>query len=250
MHPQTLIATPLNAFHTLPELLPTLGVALAMLGFGAYHGLNPGMGWLFALSLGLQQRSARAIWTALAPIALGHAAALGSVALLVLAGAQFLTVGTAQAMTAVLFIAFGIYKIFNYYRHPRWVGMRVGLRDLTWWSFLMATAHGAGLMIIPALLGIVDRQATSGYNAQHNHLAAGGSMALVIALHTLAMLVVMAVVAWAVYKWVGLAVLRSRWINFDLVWAVALLVVGVIAAAGMLGDIAQPVQSAGAVHLH
>jgi hypothetical protein len=230
-------------------LLPALGVLLAMLGFGAYHGLNPGMGWLFALSLGLQQRSARAIWLALAPIALGHAAALAAVALLVLTGAQLLTPATAQALTALLLIGFGTYKIFNYYRHPRWVGMRVGLRDLAWWSFLMATAHGAGLMIVPALLGIMNRQADFAYPVHHTHLAAGGSMALAIAVHTAAMLAVMAAVAWAVYKWVGLAVLRSRWINFDLVWAVALLLVGVIAATGLLGDPALPVQ-AGTLHLH
>ncbi|MCC6165885.1 MAG: hypothetical protein IT329_01535 [Caldilineaceae bacterium] len=210
MLPPTLTAILLSAVHTLPELLPALGVLLAMLGFGAYHGLNPGMGWLFALSLGLQQRSARAIWLALAPIALGHAAALAAVALLVLTGAQFLTPGTAQALTALLLIGFGVYKIFNYYRHPRWVGMRVGLRDLAWWSFLMATAHGAGLMILPALLGIMNRQADFAYPAHHAHLAAGGSMALAIAVHTFAMLAVMAGVAWAVYKWVGLAVLRSR----------------------------------------
>lgn len=250
MLPPTLTAILLNAVHTLPQLLPALGVLLAMLGFGAYHGLNPGMGWLFALSLGLQQRSARAIWLALAPIALGHAAALAAVALLVLTGAQFLTPAAAQALTALLLIGFGIYKIFNYYRHPRWVGMRVGLHDLAWWSFLMATAHGAGLMIIPALLGIMHRQADFAYPAHHTHLAAGASMALAIAVHTLAMLVMMAAVAWAIYKWVGLAVLRSRWINFDLVWAVALLLVGVIAAAGLMSDLALPAQAAGAVHLH
>jgi hypothetical protein len=239
----TLTAILLNAYHTLPELLPALSVALMMLGFGAYHGLNPGMGWLFALSLGLQQRSARAIWVALAPIALGHAAALAGVALLVLAGAQFLSVGTAQVMTALLLIGFGAYKIFNYYRHPRWVGMKVGLRDLTWWSFLMATAHGAGLMIVPALLGIMERQAEFGYDAHHSQLAAGGSMALAITLHTVAMLVVMAVVAWSVYRWVGLAILRSRWVNFDLVWAIALLVVGCLAAAGAVDSLSLPVQA-------
>jgi hypothetical protein len=208
------------------------------------------MGWLFALSLGLQQRSARAIWAALVPIALGHSAALAAVAGLVLAGAQFISLGAAQALTALLLIGFGVYKIFNYYRHPRWVGMRVGGRDLVWWSFLMATAHGAGLMIVPALLGIVDRQASYGYPAHHAHLAAGGSMAVAVAIHTAAMLAVMAAVAWAVYKWVGLAVLRSRWINFDLVWAVALLVVGMIAAAGLAGDLALPVQATDAVHFH
>lgn len=242
----------LDVLHTAPEVLPTLGVLLAMLAFGAYHGLNPGMGWLFALSHGLQQRSARAIWTALVPITLGHTAALAVVGGLVLAGAQFISLTTAQALTAVLLITFGVYKIFNYYRHPRWVGMRVGWMDLVWWSFLMATAHGAGLMIIPALLGIVDQQAGLGYDSHHTHLAAGGSMVVAIALHTAAMLVVMAAVAWAVYKWVGLAVLRSRWVNFDLVWAVALLVVGVIAAVGLLGDLAPAAQATqlGVDHSH
>lgn len=250
MLPPTPSAILLNAVQSLPELIPTLGVWLAMLGFGAYHGLNPGMGWLFALSLGLQQRSARAIWRALAPIALGHAGALALVAGLVLAGAQFISVNMAQALTAVLLVGFGLYKIFNYYRHPRWVGMRVGTRDLLWWSFLMATAHGAGLMIIPALLGIVDRQSDLGYPAEHTHLAAGGSMAVAITVHTAAMLVVMAVVAWVIYKWVGLAVLRTRWVNFDLVWAIALLVVGVIAAVGLVGDLALPAQATEISHLH
>lgn len=223
-----------NVLHTLPEVLPTIGVLLAMLAFGAYHGLNPGMGWLFALSLGLQQRNERAIWVSLLPIALGHAASLAVVAVLVLLGAQFISTAPLQWLTALVLISFGLYKVFNYYRHPRWVGMKVGLLDLTWWSFLMATAHGAGLMIIPTLLGIMQMQEGYGYDPSHTHLAAGGSMALAIVLHTFSMLVMMAGIAWAVYKWVGLAILRSRWINFDLVWAIALLVVGVIAAVGTI----------------
>jgi hypothetical protein len=251
MHPQipTVI---LNTFHTLPEVLPTIGVLMAMLAFGAYHGLNPGMGWLFALSLGLQQRNERAIWLSLLPIALGHATALAVVAALVLVGAQFISTAPLQWLTALSLIGFGLYKVFNYYRHPRWVGMKVGLGDLTWWSFLMATAHGAGLMIIPVLLGILQMQSALGYEAHHTQLAAGGSMALAIALHTLSMLVVMAVIAWAVYKWVGLAILRQRWINFDLVWAVALLVVGVIAALGALDVTSTTVQASdlGGVHQH
>ena len=242
----------LNAVHTLSEILPTVGVLLAMLAFGAYHGLNPGMGWLFALSLGLQQRSERAIWASLLPIALGHAASLAMMAVLVILGAQFLSVAPLEWLTALSLIAFGIYKIFNYYRHPRWVGMKVGLRDLTWWSFLMATAHGAGLMIIPVLLGIVQMQNSYNYDAQHTHLAAGGSMVLAIALHTGSMLIVMATIAWVVYKWVGLAILRRRWINFDLVWAIALLVVGVVAAVGALDMTSVPVQASdlNGIHLH
>jgi hypothetical protein len=246
-------AIPLNAvsvLHTLPELLPAFGVLAAMLAFGAYHGLNPGMGWLFALSLGLQQRNPRAIWLSLLPIALGHAAALALVAALVLAGAQFVSAAALQWLTAATLIGFGLYKVFNYYRHPRWVGMKVNLRDLSWWSFLMATAHGAGLMIIPALIGIVQVQSSLDYPAQHTHLAAGGSMVLAIIVHTASMLAVMAVIAWAVYKWIGLAILRQRWFNFDLVWAIALLVVGVVAAVGALGATSSPVQASPAMHVH
>lgn len=231
---------------TLSAILPdALAVApwVALLGFGAYHGLNPGMGWLFALSLGLQQRSARAIWLSLLPIALGHAAALALVAAvtLALANAQLVSSATLQTVTALGLVAFGAYKIVNYYRHPRWVGMKVNLRDLTWWSFLMATAHGAGLMIVPSLLAIAQdgappaaptahaaHLAQAAPNSHAAHLAAG-DMALAVALHTGAMLLVMAVVAWVVYKKVGLSILRRNWFNFDLIWAVALLVVGTVA---------------------
>jgi hypothetical protein len=202
----------------------TIGPWLAVLGFGAYHGANPGMGWLFALSLGLQRRSERAIWIALIPIVFGHMASLVVVALLMLASVHFLSLTILQWLTALLLLGFGIYKVFNYYRHPRWVGMNVGLRDLAWWSFLMATAHGAGLMIAPTLL-----QLASQHSAHASHMqTATGNVALAVTLHTLAMLMVMATVAWVVYKKLGLAILRERWVNFDLLWAIALLVVGIL----------------------
>ncbi|WP_200797200.1 hypothetical protein [Microbulbifer donghaiensis] len=199
---------------------------LAMILFGAFHGLNPGMGWLFALNLGLQQRSEKVIWLSLLPIALGHAIAVIAVVLLVLAGLQFIPLATVQKFSALALLAFGFYKLFNYYRHPRWVGMKVGGVDLVVWSFLMASAHGAGLMLVPALLG--------GSDAAHPHhgahaLPQGAGMFLAVGLHTLTMLLVMGTVAWVVYRKLGLAVLRSSWINFDLIWAVALLIVGSIA---------------------
>ena len=224
----------------MPQLIPTatlpetLGPWLAMVAFGAYHGLNPGMGWLFALSLGLQRQSERAIWLSLLPIAAGHAASLVLVAALVLAGAQFISTEILKLATAVALIGFGIYKVFNYYRHPRWVGMQVGLGDLAWWSFLMAMAHGAGLMIAPALVSM----ATSHDAHHHGHAASAASglnVSLGVLFHTLSMLVVMAAVAWFVYKYVGLAVLRRRWVNFDLIWAVALLVVGGVALLSSAG---------------
>lgn len=212
-------------------------VWLVMLGFGAYHGLNPGMGWLFALSRGLQEKSEQAIWRSLFPIAAGHALSLLMVAILVIVGAQYLSTSLLRWITAVTLIAFGVYKLFNYYRHPRWVGMQVSMGDLVWWSFLMATAHGAGLMIAPALAGI----AAASHEQHAGHMmpaAASGGMALAIAIHMAAMFLVMAVIAWVVYKKVGLAILRRRWVNFDLIWAAAMLAVGVIALGSALWPMA------------
>ena len=194
-----------------------------MAGFGAYHGLNPGMGWLFALAIGLQRKSGRAIWTSLFPIALGHAASVALVAAALLALGQLIRPFTLELAAAAVLLAFGAYKLRTYYRHPRWVGMQVGSLDLVWWSFLMATAHGAGLMIAPSLILIAS---TPG--------SAASTLALGVALHTVAMFAVMAAVAWIVYRKVGLAVLRRSWVNFDLIWAVALLAVGTSALGSAL----------------
>ena len=125
-------------------------VALALLG--AYHGLNPAMGWLFALSLGLQEKRRSAVMSALAPIALGHAAAI-TLAILVLRFAQhFLPMNILTWGVAIILFTLGIYRLFRA-SHPRGAGMRVGGKDLFFWSFLMASAHGAGLMILPILMG-------------------------------------------------------------------------------------------------
>jgi hypothetical protein len=174
--------------------------------------------------MGLQQGSSRAIWRALVPITLGHTASIVAVAALVWAGAQFVPFAGLQVLTAVVLIGFGVHKIANYQRHPRWVGMKVNLADLTWWSFLMATSHGAGLMVAPVLVGIASAHAAHGHPAE-------AEFALGIGVHTLAMLGVMAATAWVVYTKLGLAVLRSRWVNFDLIWAVALALEPAIAQA-------------------
>ena len=183
------------------------------------------MGWLFALSLGLQQRSERAIWVSLLPIAAGHATSVAAVAVIVLAGMRFVSSTTFQGLTAVILLAFGVYKLFNYSRHPRWVGMKVGMGGLFIWSFLMATAHGAGLMAVPALLGVA-RLYSSYCGSPDRQMPQGVGVLMAIGAHTLTMLVVMGAIAWIVYKKLGLAVLRQKWINFDLIWAVALLMVG------------------------
>jgi hypothetical protein len=120
-------------------------------------------------------------------------------------------------------LAFGVVKLLTYYRHPRWVGMRVGMRDLFLWSFLMAAAHGAGLMVAPTLLEI------SAAEGPPTSWTSGAGMLLAVVLHTLSMLAVMAIVASVVYRKLGLKILRRSWINFDLIWAAALLVVGATA---------------------
>ena len=211
---------PLTHSATHPDLW---GVWALMIGFGAYHGLNPGMGWLFALALGLQQKSERAVWRSLLPISIGHAVSIVLVAALVLAAGHLLSIATLRVMTAATLLAFGVVKLLTYYRHPRWVGMRVGMRDLFLWSFLMAAAHGAGLMVAPTLLEI------SAAAGPPTSLTSGAGMLLAVVLHTLSMLAVMATVAAVVYRKLGLKILRQSWINFDLIWAAALLIVGATA---------------------
>ncbi len=125
---------------------------LALLLLGAWHGINPGMGWLFAVALGLQEQKRRAVWRALLPLALGHGLAI---AVAILAGALLglvLPVRYLRWLVAVMLVGFGLYRLVRH-RHPRWGGMRVGFRDLTVWSLLMASAHGAGLMVLPFVVG-------------------------------------------------------------------------------------------------
>src|SRR5262244_539045 len=122
---------------------------LALLG--AYHGINPGMGWLFAVALGMQQGSARGVWLALPPIALGHTVAVGAVLLVAALAQMAVPLAVMKLVVAAVLLALGIYRLWRH-RHPRFGGMRVGFRDLTMWSFLMASAHGAGFMVLPFLL--------------------------------------------------------------------------------------------------
>lgn len=125
-------------------------VTLAALG--AYHGINPGMGWLFAVALGLQEKNRAAVVRAFAPIAIGHALSIAVVVALVMALQTVVSTTLLKFIGAGALLGYGVYKLVAPMSHPRWVGMRVGFRDLTLWSFLMATAHGAGLMLVPLLL--------------------------------------------------------------------------------------------------
>ena len=200
-----------------------------MLLLGAYHGLNPGMGWLFAVALGMQEQKGSAVATSLVPIALGHALAIGSVLLIVAFFGMTLPLVAIRYSVAAILVGLGIFCLVRH-RHPRWVRMQVGFRDLTVWSFLMASAHGAGLMVVPVLLGSIAVEAQSQMTG-HNHTSAtvgplGGMLAA--GAHTIAYLAVTGLVAWVVYQKLGLALLRKAWFNFDLLWAVALLTTGLV----------------------
>jgi hypothetical protein len=208
-------------------------VTLALLG--AYHGVNPGMGWLFAVSRGLQERSRRAVTGSLLPIAVGHELAV-AVAVVALGGAALAVPATALRVGgAAVLIGFGLWKLARPNRHPRWVGMRVNRRQLTLWSFLMSSAHGAGLMLVPIVLGMSPAEASAGGRgggaaSDLASLGAGSSWlrdGAAVAVHTAAMLVVMAAVAVLVYEKLGVGVLRKAWVNLDLVWAGALVAAGV-----------------------
>jgi hypothetical protein len=198
-----------------------------MMLLGAYHGLNPAMGWLFAVALGMQEQKGNAVAKSLVPIALGHALAIGSVVLIALLLGMTLQVTVIRYSVAAILVGLGIFCLTRHW-HPRWIRMQVGFRDLTVWSFLMASAHGAGLMVVPVLLGSTTAQA-GGQSGGHNHMAAATTPLagmLATGVHTAAYLAVTGLIAWIVYRRVGLVLLRKTWINFDLLWAVALVSTG------------------------
>ena len=200
-----------------------------MLLLGAYHGINPGMGWLFAVALGMQEQKGTAVARALVPIALGHALSIGIVVVTAAFLGMALPGEAIRYSVAALLFGLGIVSLLRHY-HPRWVRMQVGFRDLTLWSFLMATAHGAGLMLLPVLLGSGTVEAAD-HLAGHHHTAAAASplaALLATAVHTSAYLAVTGLIAWVVYSKFGLAILRKAWLNLDAVWAAALVVTSVV----------------------
>lgn len=204
-------------------------VALALLG--AFHGLNPAMGWLFALAIGLQEHRRSAVVGALVPIALGHAASI-AVALLLLRFLQlFFPMSSLKWGVAPILLSLGSYRLFRA-SHPREAGMRVKGKDLFIWSFLMASAHGAGLMLLPILMARpmtgMTHNMPGGMPATSPLLTPIG-VGLAVAIHTLSMLAVAGVLAllfFAAYEKSGLNLLRHAWLNLDLLWAIALLVAG------------------------
>ena len=195
-----------------------------MLLLGAGHGINPAMGWLFAVGLGLQERRARAVWGALGPLAMGHALSVLVTLGAATALASVLPPGALRWPTVAVLAGFGVYRLLVN-RHPRYGGMRVGASDLVVWSFLMATAHGAGLMVIPFL-------PDAGSHAAHLAGVVQPSLAMSL-LHAAGYLLVTGAISALVYYRFGLRLLRTAWINLDLVWGVALLLTaGVVAAHG------------------
>lgn len=203
---------------------------IALILLGAWHGINPGMGWLFAVALGLQRRTSRAVWEALVPIVTGHlVSVLAVVTVAELAGAS-LSSRHAKYGVALLLAGFALYRFFSRKHHPSIGGMQVGFRQLSLWSFLMATAHGAGLMLLPVLLGM-GMEGGSGHamNSGMGHfmtMAAFPSLGMAllgVGIHTLAYVLVMGVVASIVYYKLGLSLLRRAWFNLDMVWGMALM---------------------------
>jgi len=210
-----------------------------LFGLGAFHGINPAMGWLFAVALGLQEQKRIAVLRALPPIALGHALSIGLVIAVVLAARITLPRLGLKLTAAVVLFGFGMYRLFRS-RHPNWVGMRVGFRDLTLWSFVMASAHGAGLMLIPLFLNSaqaqpalyanrigpgmnIDPLCTAGFASFSTPAVLAGS----VGVHTLGHLLVAGLVALVVYEKVGVGILRHAWFNLDLLWMAALVATGV-----------------------
>jgi hypothetical protein len=199
-----------------------------MILLGAYHGINPGMGWLFAVALGMQHGTARGVWRALPPIALGHAIAVGGVVAAAGFARLVLPVSTLQVVVAALLMTLGLYRLWSH-RHPRFGGMQAGFRDLTVWSCLMASAHGAGLMVLPLVMPASATLLAAGGDHAAHAAAAGIDVAIAaVALHTVAYFTVMALTAWVVYRKLGLGLLRKAWFNVDWLWAGVLLVTGLV----------------------
>ena len=204
-------------------------IAITLLG--AYHGLDPSMGWLFAVALGLQEKRRGKVIAALFPIAAGH---LISIALVVALIASVMSQAwwLLRPAGAAALILFGVFRFVWPRAHPRWVAMKVSAFDLVLWSFLMATAHGAGLMLFPVLISMPAAPAMPHHHHAMPPIGHGAigiaQAAAVVILHTSAMFVVMGSVAIVVYQWLGLRILRSAWINLDAIWAGALIGAGVL----------------------
>jgi hypothetical protein len=216
---------------------------MALLILGAAHGLNPAMGWLFAVGRGLQKRDRRELWLAFGPLALGHALAIAVAVSLAVTLGRILPLGWLRWIVVASLLLVGVDGLVRH-RHVRLGGMRVSAGELTAWSFLMASAHGAGLMVLPVVL---DSAAAPVSITHHQHdasmLAHGASTPLSAGLggldaigliapliHTLGYLAATCLIAVVVYEKVGLGILRRAWINVNAVWAAAMIAAALLTA--------------------
>ena len=205
---------------------------LAVFGLGMFHGINPAMGWLFAVALGLQEQKRAAVLRALPPIALGHALSIGIIITVVLLARVAVPPRTLKIAAAAILFGFGLFRLLRS-RHPNWAGMRVGFGDLTLWSFVMASAHGAGLMLVPFFLPSPAGEESHHHEAHQMHawafanFSAPSLLIAAVVIHTLGYLVITTLIAIVVYQNVGVAILRHAWFNIDLLWMLALMITGV-----------------------
>ncbi|MRG57652.1 hypothetical protein GF108_18950 [Phyllobacterium sp. SYP-B3895] len=201
---------------------------LVLAGLGVFHGLNPAMGWLFAVALGLHRGSRMVVLRSLVPIALGHAASIAVVAVVAVLLGFIFDQRPLEIAAGILLLAWAAYQAAYGHRHRVRVGMTTGMVGLGFWSFLMASAHGAGLMLVPVVIPLCLTSMPG------QDLTASGSLLIALAavgIHMAAMLAVILVIALTVYDWFGLAFLRRGWINFDLIWIAALTATGLILIA-------------------
>jgi hypothetical protein len=212
------------------------GSLAALVAMGAFHGLNPAMGWLFAVARGLQERSRALVLQSLPAIAAGHAASVGAVAVLVALTRSVVATQAVAIGGGIVLVGFGLWRLLSR-RHFRWVGMRISLWQLAAWSFLMSSAHGAGLMLLPVLA--TTAVAHTGHGMPMPAAAAGpqGTPAAALqglaaaGLHTVAMFAVMAACAVVVHEYVGLRILRRAWFNVDRLWAAVMVGAGALTIA-------------------
>jgi hypothetical protein len=208
----------------------TASLWLAVIASGLYHGANPGMGWPLAVSAGLMERSPRALVAALVPLTAGHLLAM---LLVILPFALLVSLvewqRQIQVSASLLVIAFGVYRLLNR-RHPRTLA-RIPPTQLGLWSFAVAIAHGAGLMLVPIYLGLCrDSDLDRGHEAASTLINANLEMAVLVSvIHAAAMIVTGGILAWLVYRYLGLKFVSRSWFNLDAAWAASLILVGAIA---------------------
>lgn len=206
---------------------------LSLFLLGAAHGINPAMGWLFAVGRGLQRRDRREVWRALGPLAAGHAVAIAAAIAVALALGEMIPARWLRWVVAAALVGVGADGLARH-RHVSLGGMRVGARELATWSFLVASVHGAGLMVLPFVL----RARPAPPALLHHHHEASVAIAGALdplgmtapLIHTLGYLVVTAALAVLVYEKVGLGILRRAWINVNVLWAASLIGAGVLTA--------------------